>query len=50
LKKIWHFLKEKVQLRQPADKRAFVRAIKDEWAKLPTRCWKTLLIPFHAAW
>jgi len=32
---IWHILNEKVQLRQPADKRAFVRTVKDEWATLP---------------
>jgi len=35
--------------RQPADKRAFVRAIKEEWANLPTSLLENL-VDSHAAW
>jgi len=33
---IWHILNDKAQLHQPADKHAFVHAIKEKWANLPT--------------
>jgi len=48
---VWHVLNDKAQQHQPADKRAFVRVIEEEWANLPTSLPENLIdsLPCHLA-